>query len=204
MSSKIRNGKCTSQNLPFSPKATINKKIRQLFHSSSSGSSHKQLPRSKIQQDLQSNWLLEHPELLHSTAMVLEWTGFNLTIRVTLRNKARDVGRSAWHGRGGRTWCSAGKRLSCCEALPLPAASGQRAGFLMWILHPPLTDALSIVWSYFLYTLHISKSCRGFVWTQVPYPVPACQLCPACPAASYPSPQRQRLTILQHPTVPGH
>lgn len=130
MSSKIRNGKCTGQNLPFSPKATINKKIWQQFHSSSSGSSHKQLPRSKIQQDLQSNWLLEHAELLHTTALVLEWTGLNLGTRVTLGNKARDVGRSAQHGRGGGTWCSAGKRLSSCEASACSLCTTRRVPYV--------------------------------------------------------------------------
>lgn len=135
MSSKIRNGKCTGQNLPFSLKATINKKIWQQFHSNSSGSSHKQLPRSKIQQDLQSNWLLEHAELLHTTALVLEWTGLNLATRVTLGNKYgtwADLHSTAEvEGRGAQ------QANASPPVKPLPAASAQHAGFLMWVLHPP-------------------------------------------------------------------
>lgn len=42
-----------------------------------------------------------------------------------------------------------------CAVLPLPVASGQGAGFLIWIFHPPLTDGSWIIWSHFLYMLCI-------------------------------------------------
>lgn len=84
---------------------------------------------------------------------------------------------------------SAGKRLSQHGALPLPVAPGQHAGFLMWILHPPLIGGLWIVWSHFLYTLrNPNRSCCGFVWTQVPFSGTSTPVVSCLPSSLLPTP----------------